>query len=433
MKKQLKVLGLMAGIAGAGFVSAQANNELVDTLVKKGYLSASEAKEIGAGGAEFTAKGKHTKKIRFNGQLHFQYDNLDADATNAGTKASAATTNNFYFRRLRLGAQADLGSGWGAETVYDFSGGSQQLDSEVAVDKAIITYKGIPNHKFAFGYQKVPFGLEETTSSTNLKPIERSAVTRVFADDYDFAARHAGVFADGKVGSTGLNYGFALTNTSQSFDSRKADTATAPGAAVADTDAEAANDLAAYGRLQYTQQLKKHGKILIGADVGHQQESSIVPDNDPALNAASPGGAQTTAWTAYAQYDWQTLQLVASYMSGEWENGEAFGGPVKDMEIDGYYLQASYGIGNWEPVIRYSKVTANGDSNIDTDELIRRSPENTGAVGTANELESWYFGVTYYILGNDLKVQAGYEHAEADEPGNDLEIDGIRLRMQLLF
>jgi hypothetical protein len=38
------------------------------------------------------------------------------------------------------------------------------------------------------GYQKVPFGFQETTSSSKIKTIERSATNRFFADDIDFAA-----------------------------------------------------------------------------------------------------------------------------------------------------------------------------------------------------------------------------------------------------
>ena len=58
---------------------------------------------------------------------------------------------------------------------------------------------------------KVPFEYEETSSSSKLPTIERSAVNRFFADDIDFASRHAGLHAKGKLGG-GFSYAAAVVN-----------------------------------------------------------------------------------------------------------------------------------------------------------------------------------------------------------------------------
>ena len=54
------------------------------------------------------------------------------------------------------------------------------------------------------GQKKVPFGVEETTSSSKLKAIERSAVNRQFAEQLKFNARHTGIFAKGTYGLVSL-------------------------------------------------------------------------------------------------------------------------------------------------------------------------------------------------------------------------------------
>ena len=128
-------------------------------------------------GLSLKAKGKETIELRFNGRLQAQYDSL--------TMTGEPSTNHFYFRRLFLGAKAKLSNGIYAESVFDFAGDE---NPEVAFDKAIIGYKFDNGVTGVLGFQKVPFGFEETTSSSKIQTIERSAINRFFADDIDFSS-----------------------------------------------------------------------------------------------------------------------------------------------------------------------------------------------------------------------------------------------------
>ena len=159
-------------------------------------------------GLSLKAKGKETIELRFNGRLQAQYDSL--------TMTGEPSTNHFYFRRLFLGAKAKLSNGIYAESVFDFAGDE---NPEVAFDKAIIGYKFDNGVTGILGFQKVPFGFEETTSSSKLQTIERSAINRFFADDIDFSSRHMGVHAKGKLDS-GLSYAWAVVNSAQGEGSR---------------------------------------------------------------------------------------------------------------------------------------------------------------------------------------------------------------------
>ncbi|MGB1128107.1 MAG: porin, partial [Opitutales bacterium] len=154
------VFGLCAATA-----QAASNDALLDLLVEKGVLSKTEASAVAAElkeenkGVAFSAKGKETVKLRFNGRMHFQYDSLDMDENGS----DLASSNHFYFRRLRLGAKATHESGIFAETVLDFAGDEEP---ELGVDKAIAGYKFSDAFTGIVGYQKVPFGFQETTSSS---------------------------------------------------------------------------------------------------------------------------------------------------------------------------------------------------------------------------------------------------------------------------
>ena len=386
-----KLSALSLSLFSASALSAS-DNALLDLLVKKGVLSSAEATEVAAelkdaSGVSFSAKGKDTIKLRFNGRMQFQYDALGAEDNGA----DVSSTNHFYFRRLFLGAKASLGNGIYAETVLDFAGDE---NPELAFDKAIIGYKFNDALVGALGFQKVPFGYEETSSSSKLPTIERSAVNRFFADDIDFASRHTGLHAKGNLGS-GFSYAAAVVNGVQGEGSKL-------GGSSNDD-----NDLAVYGRLQY----KTDAGLLVGVDAGQNSNNTKVSGND------------VDAYTAYVNYKMGGLDLLGEYFSGD----------LSDKgDVDGYAVRVAYKNGKFEPVFRYSYIKAD-EFGIDTDELIRRAPP-VDIDGTDSELTSYYFGLNYYP-SKATSFMVGYEIAEAENKAktDKNEIDGLRARLQVLW
>jgi len=348
-------------------------------------------------GVIFTAKGKETNEIRINGRLQYQYDNLySEDETGAETR-----TNNFYFRRLRLGAKATLNDGWYAETVYDFAG------QAVSIDKAFIAKKTSifgQKAKLIFGLNKTPFGLEETQSSASIPTIERSAATRFFSDDTDFAVRHGGVAVttvDKKA--EGFVYALHVGNSYQGDNSKTT------------ANAETNNTLGMWGRAQYKFDAKN---TLVGFDYGH------VSDIEDGMDA----------YTIYGTTKVGDIKLQAEYFKAEIEETAGY-----ESDTNAYSLIASTTIGKWEPVIRYSYVeTDSAKFGIDSDELIRRSSSTSSSIGAAqgqeSEISSLYFGVNYHV-SKAVKYMFGYEMAEAEnfDGTNTNDISGFRARIQLLF
>ena len=390
--QKLTQFAASAAVFCAATSYAVSNDALLDLLVEKGVLTDTEATSVAAElkeenkGVSFSTKGKETVKLRFNGRMHYQYDSLDMDDNGA----DQASTDHFYFRRLRLGAKATHENGLFAETVVDFA------ENDLSIDKAVAGYEFSDALTGSFGYQKVPFGFQETTSSSKIKTIERSAANRFFADDIDFAGRHSGLFAKGDLGG-GLSYSAALVNSAQGEGSKLM------GAS------NASNDLAYFGRLQW-----KNDGLIIGVDGGHQSNNYVVDITAP---------FDVTAFTGYVNYKFEGLDLLGEYFSGDLGN---------QGDVDGYALRAAYKMGKFEPVVRYSHVKAD-TFEIDTDELIRRAPKGGTVTGGDNEIDSFYVGLNYYH-NKAVSFMVGYEMAETDsDTGDEVDVDGVRARVQILW
>ena len=379
---------------------ATSNDALLDLLVKKGVLTDAEATAVAAELKEenkdvtFSAKGNETVKLRFNGRMHFQYDSLDSEVNGK----DVASANHFYFRRLRLGVKATHENGLFAETVLDFSGDEE---SELGVDKAVAGYEFNDAFTGMVGYQKVPFGFQETTSSSKIKTIERSAANRFFADDIDFAGRHTGLHAKGDLDG-GFSYAAAIVNGAQGEGSKLLGSA------------EASNDLAVFGRIQWS-----GDDVTLGVDAGNQSNNGVVSQD-------------VTAFTAYANYKFEGFDILGEYFSADMDDQE---------DAEGYSLRVAYKFDKFEPVFRYSHLK-NDTFVIDADELIRRAPEGdrpdpldnlSDATGGDNEIDSYYFGFNYYY-NKAVSLMVGYEIAETDsDTGDEVEIDGLRARLQVLW
>lgn len=382
-------LGACCALFTASSGLAVSNDALLDLLVKKGILTEAEAAGVAAElqakepePVAFSAKGDETIKLQFNGRMHFQYDSLGMEENGVDLPRA----NHFYFRRLRLGALATHESGLFAETVVDFA------ENDLSINTAVMGYQFHDWLTAYAGYQKVPFGFEEMTSSSRIKTIERSAPNRFLVDDIDFAGRHSGLHAEGDLGG-GFSYAAAVVNAAQGEGSRLL------GASNAD------NDIALFGRFQWT-----GSGLTVGLDGGTQANNTVVVDD-------------VTAFTGYANYKWKGFDALGEYFSGDM-------GAAGD--VDGYAVRLAYRFGKFEPVFRYAYVKSELFE-IDADELIRRAPSGGTITGGNNELFSYYFGLNYYH-NKSVSLMLGFEVAEGDTDTNDeVSVEGGRARVQVLW
>ena len=355
-------------------------------------------------GVIFTAKNAETIALRFNGRVHFQYDNLYSE----DESGNETRTNQFYFRRLRLGAKATVKGDWSAETVYEFNSDNGNGGS---VDKAVLV-KPVrvfdQKAKLRFGLDKVPFGLEENQSSTAISTIERSVATRFFSDDVDLGVRHNGInltTIDKKA--TGLVYSLHIGNSAQGGGSRVGGTS------------QASNSLGYWARAQYKFDEKN---TLVGVDYAHVSD----------LESSAAAGA-VDAYSIYLKTKVSNVKLQAEYIFGEIEE------VGYDSRSQGYNIIASTRLWKWEPVISYSYLeTDSAAFGIDSDELVRRSSSAGSSIAAARgqeaEISALYLGFNYHV-NKSVKYMFGYEIVDAESSStNDAnDITGFRARIQLLF
>ena len=432
MKKLSKIIFISVASVAFGLVAGQAaaDHALLDLLVRKGILTRSEASSVerdleAKTPLKVKAKGKETVELRFNGRLHGQYDAL----TLKENGKDKDDTNHFYFRRLRVGVKAKLQNGIYAETVLDLTG------NDYSTDKAFAGYKFSDAFDLKFGYDKVPFGFEETASSAKIQTIERSATNRFFADDIDFSGRHMGLHVGGEF-EKGFSYAASLVNAPQGEDSRLLG------------DSNSSNDMAFFSRLQWEGDL-----LTVGVDGGIQPNNEKI---DKSYNGDFRSG-DVIAWTGYVNYKKDGLDVLGEYFEGDLDAAKGAGG---------YVLRLSRKFEKFEPVFRYAYLETDLFG-IDGDELIRRGPkggfldagsfngkEDDGSTSIdfgshAAEIESLYFGLNYYHSPS-VKFMLGYEMAKGsgkavyaghkETPSvhdrlvsNEFKISGFRGRLQVLW
>jgi phosphate-selective porin len=324
-------------------------------------------------------------------------------------------------RRLYLGVKAQVGDNWVAELVHNFA--------DDTVDKAIIQWGGDilgQDVTVDVGFRKVNFGFEETTSSANLKAIERSPVTRFFVEgDYSAGpvasyrelgagSRRIGVFAnfndDARSGkTTGLYYGFAITNPER----QSGDLGTRRGAG---------NNVPALWADAGFSYKTSSVQGRFGAAVSHIREGAAfdAPVADATLSGLS----------LYQDMTIGRFNLAGEFLYADVKDGTLVGATVEDANPYGYWIQPSFMVTDkFELVARYSFVDGDGRG-LRLRDLVRRSD----SLLTADEVQEIYLGMNYYFVGNSVKLQLGYIMAEADvDAGGSEETNGIRTQMQILF
>ena len=369
------------------------------------------------GDAQVKPKSKKVTELKFSGRIQGQWDGIESE------EVGGENRNHFYFRRLFLGGHAKMGDNWGGDIVMDFaaspnvekftdSGGDSHSakGEQVFIDGASIWYKH-GDHKFQIGQKKVPFGVEETTSSSKLKAIERSAVNRQFAEELKFNARHTGLFASGSFDG-GYSYDVAVVNSGQNHNSKSS---ALKGGLYGYDD----NELSYYGRVQHAN-YDSEIRTVIGAAAG-------------VMETQQSKASDLTAYNIFGSFGYGAANLDIEYMTGTASKSSG------DEDHKGYSAQLSYAINNaplgaWELVYRYSTVESSGDK-VGADEIVRRANFSSGAgFKNVHEVDQNYLGLNYLFAGHDAKFMLGYEmNSLSKVDGSKADADGFRARVQFLF
>lgn len=412
-----KVTAVLAALLCAGSALAQDNGALIEALLRKGILTDQEAEDLRADLAnDNTAKLASTSltpnlaKMTISGRFQAQFVSFDTSIR--GPAADPANVNHAFLRRIYIGFKPVFSNGWSAFLNYDFAGST--------FDAAYITKSFSPAFVVDAGFKKAPIGYEEYfISSGALKSIERSALTRFFVESNNgrrlgAGSYRQGVWVNGKQGA--WSYEVAVTNPEREESS----------AGAAGTGSAANNKFAYWANLNYSVPFAElQGLFKMGTSYG------FLPDQGGKTLGA---GNDLSVWSIYADWRYRNFSILGEYMGSDNEQGVS---ATQDSKSNGYYLQASYRYGPYEPVVRYTFVDSDGRG-IQTSDGLRSTPSG----GTMNELTEWFFGVNWYIVGNEakheVKLQAGYLFGESKDSiagvsGPQAWTQGFRSQLQVNF
>jgi len=234
--------------------------------------------------------------------------------------------NGSLIRRARIGANGTLTDGWAYKVEWDFGGGGS-----VSANDLFISYKGLEAGDVKIGQFKVPFGLNELTSSNAITFIERSLGTEAFAD-----ARRLGIgierFED--------NYGYqGMVYTRNANASTTGD-----------------EPIGVAGRFVFNPMMSAESMVHLGVAVAFES----LDDAETVLFRARPesrgggGGSTRLVNTGSIDSSDSTLKvgLEAAWMAGPFSiEGEFMRTAVNrnsgapDLEFDAFHIQGSYVFG----------------------------------------------------------------------------------------
>ena len=119
----------------------------------------------------------------------------------------------------------------------------------------------------------------------------------------------------------------------------------------------------------------------------------------------------------------EQFSLLGEYFGSDNQKGAS---ATQDSSSNGYWVMATYRTGAFEPVIRHSFTDSDGRG-IQLGDGIRSAASG----GTHDKLTEWFFGVNWYIVGNEakheVKLQAGYMTGESQ----DIPITGVSAMREL--
>lgn len=297
-------------------------------------------------------------------------------------------------RRARLGANGNLGDGWGYKVEWDFGGGGTTSANDL-----FISYDNLGPGQVKIGQFKVPFGLNELTSSNAIMFIERSLGTEAFAD-----SRRVG------VGYEHFDKTFGYQAMIYSRNANQGTTGDEP--------------LGVAGRFVFNPMNDDNGMVHLGIALAYESTDDADAVRFRARPESRAGGSPRLVDTGNIGNADSTLKLglEAAWMSGPFSiEGEYMrtdvsrGAGQPDADFSAFHVQGSYVLGGqrsyrggrfrgvtpgaWELGLRYSWLDLND------------------GVIAGGEQSNVTFAVNYYATRN-IRFMGNIIRVDQDDTGD---------------
>lgn len=397
MGKLLKILAVAVALTPQLSRAGQ-DKAMLDMLVEKGILTRSEASELSREQARVVFSSEQSEWVKLSSRFQLQYAYTDSRMLSSGRYEHASTTG-FIARRMFLQADAKLKGGFDVRLSVELARDeikSVLTDTYIAKDFEFEYLKG----RLCAGYMKPRFAHEDVMSSFSLYTVERTVATMYWTGEANgrrlgIGNLYAGVFWFGEVPQAkGLKYWASVTNSYQLSPN---------------------NYLIEYNN--------------INNNLAYWFGSSYdIKGEDFLLTVGFYSGYSSTANKKMGEEPFASIYSFNPFYAGNYKDfyfwGEFIVSGVADGKKNsaGDWVQANpYGInfcveyrfdigdlGKLGAAFSYSWLDTGGRG-ISTRDGVRLS-ENIG--GTYNNAQGFNACLNWYLRGDDLKFQLGFEYVQ---------------------
>lgn len=383
--------------------------EAVSVSLKKGAL------KMKSGDGAFSAQ--------LGGRIMADYANIDDDRDLDG--------NGSEFRRARLFMKGTVFNDWAYKAQFDFA------EDDISTKDLYLQYKGFDAFDLTLGNHKMPFGLEERTSSKYITFMERSSPNDVFA-----VGRKNGLSLSTNGDNWTLMGAVHMEGVSNDNDGRDEDYGY--GARATFAPFVDGKNIVHLGAAWHHQEYEKNGLVNGVYDAQRFRARPEIHTINTRPYDTSIAGAE----------DADTFGLEAAFVHGPFSlQTEYFTKDVStttdDADLDGYYVYGSWfltgesrsydassgdfgrvtpnstvgqgGTGAWELALRYSDIDLYDTAN------------SIAAFGEEGDITT--IGLNWYATRN-IRFMANYVNATVEYPGttqSDDDIKAFQVRGQIDF
>ena len=346
--------------------------------------------------------------VQLTGRLHMDYRQYSPDYGTGQTTDSYQNTAEA--RRARFGIRGQFAKDFKYQLLANFGASDGFSSTSSTADEMWVNWAANPEMQFQFGLFKMPFSLEQMTSSNNLDFMERSLVGQ--NDSELIPAKETGFMLHG-IPKPGLTYALALSrgksNKSAEFDGFDyIGRVTTNIAELTGSKAYTAHLGAAYSTGEI-----KSGVIPVSGRTESRMQSAWF------TGSALSGATTRTRQGLEAAFAYNAFKVQGEHFQFNYDPATG-----NDQKINGYYVQAVYnltgeshaykdgafgwikpinsidkgGRGAWQVGVRMSEFDAS---------------DITVATGKANRATAMTYGVTWFATDN-LRFMLNYVDTKFD-------------------
>jgi phosphate-selective porin OprO and OprP len=298
--------------------------------------------------------------------------------------------DRFFFRRARIFVTGSFAEHFDFKAELDLQGNtlSGGTGHRAQGNEIYVGWNRYPEARVRFGQLKTAFGAEQLLSDTKLLTVERYLGSDRLSDGRQMAVSVFGDLPGKKVSYLVVAGNGNGSNVSANDDSRFQRSA----------------------RVTFTPWSAKEGKLTLGAN-GFWSEDTAVSRSGLGFTGNTFAGRRHGAGLD-AAFTWDRLDVSAEWLQMDYRPVNAVPDPRFEAEA-------------WQATLAYYVLPAKLQA------VLRHERLDPNSRRGGDIVESWLFGLNYYIKGDDLKMQLNY--LRGDTPGAAGSQDRLLTRMQVMF